>query len=190
MAGKVAQLAPVNAATLAAALGITERSVQQMTVSGEIEAVSGGGGKGSTRKYDLLASTSGYIASLKAKAAERASAPLEERKLRADTDYREAKAAQEQLRLAELEGRMHSSEDVAAATEQLVYAVRSALVAMPGRLAVDVAATGNADEASRLIRSEVERVLTDLMEFEYDPQFYAARARGRRGLEAADGQGA
>ena len=47
---------------------------------------------------------------------------------------------------------MHRSEDVAAMTEDLVYAIRGALMALPGRLAVDVCDVKTPAEVSEVIR--------------------------------------
>ncbi|MBQ2361997.1 MAG: hypothetical protein II287_00115, partial [Bacteroidaceae bacterium] len=44
----------------------------------------------------------------------------------------------------ELEGKMHRSEDVEAVMTDLVYTIRSMLMALPGRLAVDVVSTKTA----------------------------------------------
>ena len=48
---------------------------------------------------------------------------------------------------------MHRSEDVEAMTNDLVYTARSMIMALPGRLAMDVVQAGSASEASALIRT-------------------------------------
>lgn len=111
----------------------------------------------------------------------------EQRKLKADADFKRAKADQEQLRLAELEGHMHSAEDVEACTLELVHAVRSSLLALPGRVAVDAAAARSAPEVSAIVQREVEGVLTGLSEFQYDPAKYAEMVRDREGWRSTDG---
>ena len=47
--------------------------------------------------------------------------------------FRAGRAKKMKLEVQELEGKMHRSEDVKAMTDDLIYAVRSALNAMPGR---------------------------------------------------------
>ena len=111
---------------------------------------------------------------------------VDARKAKADADYKEAKAAQEQLELAELEGRMHSADDVQDAFEQLVYAVRSAILAVPGRAALDVVHATSSAEAAEIIRNEVNEALASLADFQYDPQFFADRVRERKGWADAD----
>lgn len=81
----------------------------------------------------------------------------------------------------ELEGTMHRSEDVEAVMTDLVYNIRSMLIALPGRLAVDVVAAQTAAEASEIIRAEVYKILEELAAYKYDPEEYARRVRDREG---------
>lgn len=85
------------------------------------------------------------------------------------------------LQLSELEGTMHRSEDVEAVMTDLVYNIRSMLVALPGRLAVDVTGAATPAEASEIIRTEVYKILTELAGYKYDPEVYARRVRDREG---------
>ena len=85
------------------------------------------------------------------------------------------------LQLNELEGKMHRSEDVEAVMTDLVYAIRSMLIALPGRLAVDVSSVTSAQEASEVIKKEVYKILNELSEYKYNPEEYARRVREREG---------
>jgi hypothetical protein len=76
---------------------------------------------------------------------------------------------------------MHRSEDVAAMTSDLVYAIRGMIIALPGRLALDVANNNNAPECSEIIRKECYLILEELSHYEYDPEAYAKRVREREG---------
>ena len=76
---------------------------------------------------------------------------------------------------------MHRSEDVEAVMTDLVYNIRSMLVALPGRLAVDVTGAATPAEASEIIRTEVYKILTELAGYKYDPEVYARRVRDREG---------
>ena len=78
---------------------------------------------------------------------------------------------------------MHRSEDVAAMTEDLIYTVRDSLLALPGRLAVDVAGTSTAAEAAEIVKREVYAVMKDLAQYQYDPAKYAERVRERMDWE-------
>ena len=90
-----------------------------------------------------------------------------------------SKADIEALKLKELEGKMHRSEDVEAVITNVVYLIRSMLIALPGRLAVDVVSVGTAAEASVVIRNEVYKILEELSNFQYDPEEFAKMVRER-----------
>jgi TATA-box binding protein (TBP) (component of TFIID and TFIIIB) len=81
---------------------------------------------------------------------------------------------------------MHRSDDVESMTEQLVYTIRSMMVALPGRLAVDVAGVMTAAEASVIIRREVNAILDELSNFKYDPAAYAKLVNERQKWTDAD----
>ena len=176
-------LKPVTTRDLAEVFGVTIARISQLRKDGVLS------GEGSPLKYDLPASVQAYIswAVDSAKARKPEDVDAERKKLQAEADYKEAKARQEELKLAELEGRMHSAEDVEAATTQLVYAVRSAMLAMPGRIAVDVVGK-TAAEASDVVRREVFAALESLSEYEYDPKAYADMVRERKGWQPDDGE--
>lgn len=172
----------VNTATIAACFGCSQRRVQQLVADGIIDSIK----QGKVHRYDLASTVRKYIEYLREDAPGDMEQGLAERKLRAEAEFRETKVAQEKLKLAELEGTMHRSDDVLQATEQLVYSIRSMLVAFPGRLAVDVAAARTAPEAEQLIRNEVNMVLGELAGFSYDPEVYARMVRERQGWREVD----
>ena len=96
-----------------------------------------------------------------------------------------SKAKIAELQLKELEGKMHRSEDVEALTNDLVYTARSMIMALPGRLAMDVVQAGSANEASALIRTECYKILDELAGYQYDPEAYRRRVRDREGWSDA-----
>lgn len=174
--------ATLGTKALAGVLGITAPRVSQLRKEGILTA------SGRPLQYDLAESVQSYIAYVRETSRGSASdEDAERKKLRAEADYKEARARQEEMRLAELEGRMHSAEDVRAATEQLVYAVRAALLAMPGRVAVD-AAGKSASEVSEIVRREACAALEDLSQYRYDPKAYAAMVRERKGWSTDDAE--
>lgn len=177
-------LKPVTTRDLAEVFGVTIARISQLRKDGVLS------GEGSPLKYDLPASVQAYVswAVDSAKARKPEDVDAERKKLQAEADYKEAKARQEELKLAELEGRMHSAEDVEAATTQLVYSVRSMLLALPGRVAVD-AAGKSASEVSEVVRREAFTILEGLSEYEYDPKVYAQMVREREGWHADDEDG-
>lgn len=166
----------VTTRELAEVLGVTIARVSQLRKDGVVSA------EGRPLKYDLPESVQAYVR--KAVEDARGRAPSDEeaarRKLAAEASFKESKAREEEMRLAELEGRMHAAEDVEAAVTELVYAVRSMLLALPGRVAVDVAGK-SAAEASEVVRREVAAILEDLTRYRYDPKVYATMVREREG---------
>ncbi len=108
---------------------------------------------------------------------------LQNRKDLAEAELKEAKAAIEKIKLAELEATMHSSEDVEALTVDLVYEVRAALCSLPGRLAVDLAQENRPTVVSAMIEDEIRAILDGLSKYEYDRERYKKRMAERIGKE-------
>lgn len=134
----------VDSKTIAALFELTPRRIQQLTKEGVIAATK----EGNANRYDLLPTIQKYIRYLTAKANGREpskkDAETEGRRLEAEADLKRSKADIAALQLKELEGTMHRSEDVEAVMTALVYSIRSMLVALPGRLAVDVSSADTA----------------------------------------------
>lgn len=174
-----------GSAIIAKLFGVTDRRVQQLAKDGVIPAASV-----QPYKFDLLPTVQAYIRYLsdKANGKESKSADTvqaEADKLRAEADLKQSKAKIAEMQLKELEGKMHRSEDVEAVMNDLVYTVRSMIMALPGRLAMDIVQTSNANEASALIRSECYKILNELAGYKYDPEVYQRRVRDREGWSDA-----
>lgn len=161
------------------------RRVQQLAKEGVLPAASQ-----RPYKFDLLPTVKAYIRYLRdrangkeAKTADTVKAEAD--KLRAEADLKQSKAKIAELQLKELEGKMHRSEDVEAMTNDLVYTARSMIMALPGRLAMDVVQAGSANEASALIRAECYKILNELAGYQYEPEAYRRRVRDREGWSDA-----
>lgn len=161
------------------------RRVQQLAKEGILPAASQ-----RPYKFDLLPTVKAYIRYLRdrangkeAKTADTVKAEAD--KLRAEADLKQSKAKIAELQLKELEGKMHRSEDVEALTNDLIYTARSMIMALPGRLAMDVVQAGSANEASALIRTECYKILDELAGYQYDPEAYRRRVRDREGWSDA-----
>lgn len=161
------------------------RRVEQLTQDGIIESVAISQGKRILQRYEYEPTIKRYIKYLSDKAYGREqkknNSGKEDEKLQAEIDYKTARAKMAQLQLEELEGRMHSAEDVEAMTTDLCLAVRSSLLSMPGQLAIDVVEAQNAAEASDIIKNAVNDILEELSRYEYDPKEYRRRVRERQG---------
>ena len=160
-------------AVLANLFDITSQWVGELTKNGIIRKHETEAGP----RYNVVESTRAYVKYLREKAAGRSDrddsvSQKEEEKLAAEVRIKNAKADYAELELQELQGQMHRSEDVEKMTMQLVFTIRGMLVALPGRLAVDVAGVETAAEASVIIRREVNAVLDELANFKYDPAAY------------------
>ena len=117
----------------------------------------------------------------------KAESAAEKEKQEAEISIKKAKAIITVLEAKELQGKMHRSEDVAAMTEDLIYNIRSMLLALPGRLAVDVASTQDPAEAAEIIHREVYKIMEELSNYKYDPKKYEERVRERRSWDVESG---
>ena len=135
---------------------------------------------GKRRKYDLIPTIITYIEYYKNKA-KNADANLsdEQRKIKADADWKEARADIESMKRDELKGSLHSSDDVMEITTDMVMAIRAALLAIPGMCAVDCADAQTPAETSGIIKKAVNEVLNGLADYEYDPEKYKELVRER-----------
>ena len=180
MAGqKITEETAVSSTELAVTLGLTVRRIQQMAQDGTISSL----GKG---KYPLAESVQRYIKFISGSPMDKAERDIEKTRRAAETQIKVSKASIAKLEAEELKGTMHRADDVAAMTDELVQYVRESLLAMPGRLAVDVAAAETAAEAAEVIKKEVFAVLKTLSEFKYDPKKYEERVRERRSWSGCD----
>ena len=166
----------VTTTELALILGITGRRVQQLTQDGVLTTVSRG-------KFVLSDAVQAYIGSisrggLTKEEAEEAK-KIERVKAKAEATLKTSKAKIAQAEAKELSGQMHRSEDVAAMTADLIYTIRGALMAFPGRVAIDAAAITDAAEEAEYLRKEVNILCAQLAQYRYDPKAYEARVRER-----------
>lgn len=169
---------------IAKIFGVSTRRVEQLKTEGVIK------GQGKPTRYDLLPTIQAYIKYLSDKANGRekkeTDAQLETEKLTAEKRIKTAKAEMAELELAELKGSLHRAEDVKAITTDHVLYLRSMLMALPGKLAVDVAAIDSAPECADRIKREVYSVLDSLANYRYDPDEYKRRVMERQGWHERD----
>ena len=169
----------VTSAELATVLGLTSRMVQIHAQNGVIQTV----GKNA---YPLAASVQAYIKFLDKNVPDEEDVKLEKTRRVSEAQLKASKATIAKMQAEELKGNLHRSDDVAALTEDLIYTIRSALIALPGRLAMNVAAAATPAEASEVIRKEVHIVMRELATYHYDPKKYEERVRERMSWDGAD----
>lgn len=175
----------VKTADICAMTGKSNQWIGQLVSQGTIHKRSTPHGS----LFDLADTMRAYCEMLEARAGPEMSEQEQRRseaRSAADVTLKVAKAQIAKLEADELQGKMHRSEDVAAMTEDLIYTVRGSLMALPGRLAVDVAAATTPAEASEIIRQEVYAVMRELSHYQYDPQKYEERVRERKKWESQD----
>lgn len=166
---------------IAKIFGVSTRRVEQLKTEGIIK------GQGKPTQYDLLPTIQAYIKYLSDKANGREKketvAQLEEDKLRAEAAIKQEKAEIAKMERAELEGKLHRAEDVEAITTDHVLFLRSMLMSMPGKLAVDLGGTHTAAEQAERVKAEVYYILDQLANYKYDPEAYKKRVMERQGWE-------
>lgn len=106
---------------------------------------------------------------------------MEDEKMAEDIRIKRAKADMAELELQELKGSLHAAEDVEEMTTDLVLVIRSSFLALPGKVASELAELQNASEVSERLKAEIFDILKDLSNYEYDPEEYRKRVRERRG---------
>ena len=176
---KITSETEVSSSELACVLGITGRNIRQLVEDGQLEKVDG--------RFILSASVQRYVAFKSKRDKDDEEQRLDKARLTADVTMKASKAQIAKMEADELRGKMHRSEDVAAMTEDLIYTIRGSLMALPGRLAVDVATVTTPAEAAEIIRKEVHALMRELANYQYDPEKYEERVRERRKWEAGGG---
>ena len=166
----------VKTADVCAILGKSNQWVGQLTSQGTLNKSKTAHGA----LYNLSESLSAYTKSIEDKSSDNPEQKeIELNKLKADVSLRTSKAIVAGLNAKELQGKMHRSEDVAAVTEDLVYTIRSALLALVGRLSTDLVGITDQAELSAKIQDEVYAVMETLSTYKYDSKKYEERVRQR-----------
>ncbi len=166
----------INSKELSKILGKSERYIQLLVKSEHITARK----KGENNTYDLYKVIQEYIEYVSEKNKKEFTS-LEDKKINEEIRYKRAKASKAILELEELEGRMHAAEDVEEMTMDLVLTVRSYLLSLPGKLAVELATINEETRIAEIIKKEVHDILRDLAHYEYNPEEYQKRVRERQG---------
>lgn len=172
-----------KAEVIARLFGKTTRRIQQLTQDGILPTEQTPSG----RRYDLLPTIKRYIQYLEARAEKQQPESMTQKleaKLDAEIKYKKAKADKAKLELDELKGQMHRASDIEKLTNELVFSVRGMLLALPGRVAMDLAAINKPVEVSQYMARHMEALLDELAQHKYDPEVYKQLAREREGWQA------
>jgi phage terminase Nu1 subunit (DNA packaging protein) len=172
MAGKITMDTTVSLSEIALVLGLTSRRIRQLVDDGIIVTEA-------DNKYPLADAVQAYNKFLSSKIPSEEDTKLEKARRAADAKLKIAKADRAKMETDELKGNMHRSDDVRMITEDMLYAIRNGLGALPGRLAVDVAACETAAEAYEVIKKEVHALMGEISAYKYDPNRYDEAVRDR-----------
>lgn len=172
MAEKITKETTVGLSELALVLGITSKQVRNLAEDGIIVA----DGKNT---YPLVKNVQAYMAFCKSKAPNEDDLKFEKARRGAELKLKAAKADRAKLEADELKGSMHRAEDVKAITEDMLYAVRNGLMALPGRLAVDVVGCETPAQAYEIIKREAHALMREFAGYRYDPDRYEEAVRQR-----------
>lgn len=161
---------------LAGIMGLSPRRLQQLVADGVLEQIEPG-------RFIVGESVQRYITFIKGNGRSEEEKKLDLEKKRAEVKTKKARARREELITAELEGKMFRAEDVEAYTTDLVYGFKGSIMALPPRVAVDVAAESNPAMCGEIIKKEVRLLLLELSRYEFDPEFYRERIQERKKME-------
>jgi phage terminase Nu1 subunit (DNA packaging protein) len=165
---------------LCSLLGVSKQYIGQLVNQGVLirtETETGG-------MFSLMDSVKAYLDNLSEKVKKtEEEKKLDKAKATAEVKLKVAKAAITELQAKELQGKMHRSEDVQMFTQGLIDMIKSALISLPGQLAVDASLCETAEEAQILIKDAVKEILREISEFDYDPDKYEALVRERQNLD-------
>ncbi len=173
----------VKTADICSMIGKSNQWVGQLTSQGTLN-------KSATRHgayYNLIDTIRAYCEMLEERSdatpVDEEDEKIEKSRRKADAKIKTSKAVIAELQAKEMQGKMHRSEDVAKMTEDLIYAIRGALIALPGRVSLEVAALSDPAEVSVVIQREVFKIMEELSEYRYDSKKYEERVRARLNME-------
>lgn len=161
---------------LAGIMGLSPRRLQQLVSEGVLETIEEG-------RFLLGESVQRYITYIKGNGRSEEEKKLDLEKKKAEVKMKKARARREELQTAELDGSMYRAEDVEAWCTDLVYGFKGSIMALPPRVAVDVAAEDNPAMCGEIIKKEVRLLLMELSRYEFDPEFYRERIAERKKME-------
>lgn len=176
---------PCKTEVISELFGLTVRRIQQLTNEGVLQTTSVKEGSRRVNRYDLAPTIQAYIKHLSEKSKQKNTSASdkenESAKLDGEARYKQAKADMAEMELKEMKGELHRADDVEKIMTNHVFAVRSMLLSLPSRLAVDTANAKNKAEAAEIIKRGVYDILEQLSNLAYDKTDYQKLARERQG---------
>lgn len=158
----------ITSRALGTLLSLTSERVRQLEDEGLLQSVT----KSGKKYFDLTPSVQAYIEYIKSKDTLTADILTAAQIQQADLRYKSARAGKMELELAELKGQMHRAEDVETVVSDMIARIRSSILALPGRLAVDTAEAKTPMETSAIIKAAVDDLLNETAEYKYNAADY------------------
>ena len=183
---KITKETEITATSLAVVLGVSFRHILRLKADGIIKQPTSG-------KYNLAEAVQAYFEYAFQVKAGNAQPPdeLDQAKKQADTSLKNKRSSKldfemeatqidneiKKLKLEEMKNNLYRAEVIEDMFNKFVYTVRTNLLAMPGRLAVDTHNSASAAECAEIIRKDVYAVLNDLARMEYNGKAFAQRKK-------------
>jgi phage terminase Nu1 subunit (DNA packaging protein) len=171
----------VKTTEIAAMTGKSIQWIGQLASQGILEKVKTPHGS----MFDLISTMSAYCGMIDERTEEDKTS-LAKEMTKVDLALKRAKASKAVLETNELIGKMHRADDVALMVSEWFAAIRGMLIALPGRLAIDIAQISDPAEASKRIRSEVYLIMQEMMNYQYDKKKYEGLVRERLSWDKID----
>lgn len=165
---------------LASVLRLTTRHVRRLYEDGVLQKTDSG--------YNLADNVEAYYRMKYDRPESEDMAQMDVAMRAAELKLKDSKAKIAEMEAEELAGKMHRAEDVEAVTSDMVFTVRSALMSLPGRLAMNLVNIPTAAEVSQIIRKEVNLIMNELAHYKYDPARYEELVRDRMDWNAAQSE--
>lgn len=156
-----------RAEDIANLLGLSVRRVQQYRAEGALVTEKTKVGV----RYNLIKS---FIALAKHLLTRQDSKNAKQRIDIATADLRERQAARELIRLKRLRGEVHDARHVKAIMTRNIIDARAAFLALPDRVAPELASCAGANEIAAALRKEVYSILESLANKKYSPEEFRA----------------
>jgi excisionase family DNA binding protein len=176
----------VTSSIVADALGIHKRTVNKLADKGVLSFKRDGRGY---KIFDLETAQAEYDAYTGEGQADDEDTDWNVEQKKADTRIKRARADMLELEREEMMGRYHRAEFVADAMNELIFATRSKLLALPGKLAPVLTPMDDQAEVSAAIKREIVATLDELATYTYQPTYYRDRLREELRKEPIDDGG-
>ena len=150
----------VDAKTVGAAIGSSDRTVRRLVQEGVINKVKNG-------QYDLVDCTNRYIKFVteKQNLMDKDMDKLEKELMVEKVLLERAKKKKLEIQVAEMEGVMHKAEDIEKLWSWSITNFKSRIRALPSKISPQVQVTGDLKEINSILRREIDEVLLELSEY-------------------------